>query len=468
MEAVGLLDRPTSRPARKCRYAGCEVALLRGVAVVLLRAFRIQSAGESMDRLISYGVAAAVLAIVSVWSVRSFRAAMSPGALFAALWCVLLVVLIIAGNRFYRVPSAALVIFVLGGVAFGGGAVAAKWLPRTTSSRDTAAADDRYFLWLLIAGIAVLAASLPFYVDYAKEVAQIGQGVSFLYSVRRGSVILGDRPVSEVHYTLGYVWLINLPYLALMFTLTAVAECRQRRALRWPAAVVALLYLSYAVLTASIGPFVALAAGMVGIAGGQLRRIPLTLLITAGTLAVAGFIGMAIATRKEGAMSDLLMLYLVGGLVAFGTTIEHPGAIPANWSIWRFFAQALDKFGAHYAVPSLHLPYVNVRPATPYNAYTMYFAYFPHYGYVGVALLCAIAGLGCGYVFLRARQGSRPWQIGYGIAVLGILLSGISEQFWMTLNFTVKAIAFLLAVYGAPNALRAFRHWAKRSPEAVG
>lgn len=421
-----------------------------------------------MDRLISYGVAAAALAIVSVWSVRSFRAALSPGALFAALWCILLMVLIAAGDRFYRVPSAALVIFVLGGFAFGGGAVAAKWLSRTTWTSVTAAADDRYFLWLLIAGIAVLAASLPFYVHYAKELAQVGQGVSFLYSIRRGSVILGEQPVSQTHYTLGHVWLINLPYLALMFTLTALAECGQRRALRWPAAIVALLYLAYALLTASIGPFVALAAGMIGIAGREVRRIPATIVLTAGVLAMAGFMGMAIATRKEGTMVDLLLLYLVGGIVAFGTTIENPGVIPANWSIWRFFAQTLDKFGAHYAVPSLHLPYVNVRPATPYNAYTMYFAYFPHYGYAGVALLCACAGLACGYVFLRAQQGSRPWQIGYGVAVLGILLSGISEQFWMTLNFTVKAATFLLAVYGTPHALSAFRHWAKRPAEPAG
>jgi oligosaccharide repeat unit polymerase len=438
------------------------------VAVVWLVACRIYSAGESMSPLIPYGVAAVVLAIVSIWSGRSLHTAMSPGALFAALWCVLLVVLIAAGDSFYRVPSPALVIFVLGAVAFSGGAVVAKWLPRATSPGVTVPADDRYFLWLLIAGIAVLAASFPFYVHYAQELAQVGQGAGFLYSVRRGSVILGDRPVSQVHYTLGYVWLINLPNLALMFTLTALAECRQRRALRWPAAVAALLYLSYAVLTASIGPFVALAAGVIGIAGGQLRRIPVSLLLTAGVLVVAGLMGMAIATRKEGTMVGLLVLYLVGGLVAFGATIEHPGVIPANWSIWRFFTQTLDKFGEQYVVPSLHLPYVNVRPATPYNAYTMYFAYFPHYGYAGVVLLCLCAGLVCGYVFLRARQGSRPWQIGYGVAVLGILLSGKSEHFWMSLNFTLKAAAFLIAVYGAPHALRAFRHWAKHPAEPVG
>lgn len=406
--------------------------------------------------MIAYLLTALILAAVALVNIRIFRSTISLGMWFSAFWAALLLVLALAGDRFYSVPARALIIYGLGAIGFSAGGAAAAWL---TSRLDTDAVaapgggDDAYFRFIARLGLFVGLTGLPFYVRYVVSLAKIGGGNGFLYSVRRGSIALGERPIAEIHYTPADVYLVNLPYIVLFFALVALVECRERAFLRRYAAVLVASSAVYGLLTASIGPLINVLGGVLGIVMVQRRAIPIRVLIATAAMFLAGFLFLAVTTKKIGSLLDVLLLYLVGGLVAFGVAVEHPEAVAPNWSIWRFFETTLSKLGIHYDVPSLHLSYVPVSPTAGINVYTMYFAYYPAYGYAGVFVLCALAGFAGAVIFSRAMRGEHPWQIGYGLLFSCILTSAFNEPFWMNLNFLLKAALFMAIVYVLPSTV---------------
>ena len=442
---------------------------------------------------------AAILGLVALTlaNARISGTAVSPAVVFSALWSVLLTVWFLARRTLSPPSIEALFVFVVGAVAFSVGAAFVhtgmrdaparsadgrrgqakggrhapkrsayaarrkrrhRAQPRGSRARRRArlqayVPDDRIVARAAVCAILFLVVSLPAYISYAVRVARIGDGNGFLYSIRRGAVLLGDRPVAEIDYTLWYVFVINLPYVALLAALAAVAECRERRGVSMHAAMLVGLSLTYGLLTASVGPTLSLLGGVLGIVMVQRREVPWRLLSLIGAAFAVAFSFLAVATDKEGSLIRVFTLYLVGGLVAFSSAIEHAGVVPANWSIWRFFELTANKLGAKFDVPSLHLPYVDIAPDMPMNAYTMYFAYFPTYGYIGLILLTALVGYATSFVFVRAARGARAWQVGYGMVVASILTTGLHESFWMDLNFHVKGAAFLYALYGLPRLL---------------
>ena len=399
---------------------------------------------------------------------RVARSGAAPGAVWSALWCGVMLALLLSGNRFFPVHARTLMVYLVGAVAFSLG----SWWPGKPAPWPEwdvvlpIGPSKRYIRNLFLACTLILVVSLPAYWHYVWQLASAVPDGGFLFRVRAAMLQLPEQDVGRIPYTVTYVYLTNLPYLSFCVSVLVVSEFAWRRRFRFYALALPLLCVVYTLLTASNGGFATLFGGFFGIYLVRWRELRLKPWITAATCFLAAFSAMGVATGKIGTMSweaaleapqrlfDLFLLYALGGVVAFDAPVMDPASVVPNWSVWRFFQLTANKFGAAYAVPSLHAKYTQVAPGVFINVYTAYFAYFPECGYAGVVALLFLAGAAAGYIFRRAAAGSVPWTAAYGLATTAILMSGFSEQFFMSLNFYLKAAALFALAYGFPAWLR--------------
>jgi oligosaccharide repeat unit polymerase len=215
--------------------------------------------------------------------------------------------------------------------------------------------------------------------------------------------------------------------------------------------------LTYQVLTASRTGALILLFGLCGISWMKARQVKVRTTLLAALVAVLLFAGTAVALDKGGSrdatfqenvvgVTTTARLYLLGGVVAFDNYAR--GAAPApddNLTLRAFVLISNATLGTHYPVASLVLDRTDVPEST--NVYTLYYPYFADYGWLGVLLFPAVVGFGGSLLFARARRGSRPAVILYGMVIAAILLTVGNETFFTSASAWIQAFVYAAGIY---------------------
>ncbi len=408
--------------------------------------------------------AIAALALLAAINRHIGRTFLYPPAMFAATWAAFLTLLWSAGDRFFPVSNATLLLFLTGAIAVSvGGMLTLYWNHLSPRSRvapasEASAVAGRRLTWLLIA----LALALPVFARYIRELV-IGARGTFWVALRE-QMVLSYEEQGRFHV------LDNLVYLAAIAAMVACWEedgSRKGR-IRMYAAVV--LALTYQVATAGRGGAVALLITLFAIRWLKRGKPSWTAIVVSTALVLVLFFSLAWFLRKgdivakdtvmdnAGALYDGFLLYAVGPIVAFDQATQHPGTVAPTQSLSRPFLEIANKFGARYDVPSIHAEFVMVGRIGNTNAYSMYFSYVPDFGVAGSFVLLVVIGMLTTWVFLQANRWRPVAVMLFGYFAASIALSPYAEYFYVALNFIAKIalVSFLLYFRPrrVPHALR--------------
>ncbi len=159
--------------------------------------------------------------------------------------------------------------------------------------------------------------------------------------------------------------------------------------------------------------------------------------------------------ENVGPVTEDLLSYTAGGIVAYDRIVRNPSIIVHSWQVNRFFLDTLNKLGWHFDLRSDHADFVNIGPNLTQNVYTMYFAYLDQ-GYMRTAIIMVGLGLITTLFYLRAIAGNRLYIVAYSCLFVGLLLSPFAEELILNLNFLVKMFALTWLMYA----------WSKRCQTA--
>jgi oligosaccharide repeat unit polymerase len=381
-----------------------------------------------------------------------------PPTLFCASWVLTLLALILAGRSLYDVGEYACLVFLVGAVAFSFGGVLDLCITRhqpprqgTPTAKITRTALDFLLLFLV--------AFFPYYVRVALSIADTADEGLVLATIRQSMVDSELEGASPFGVVAG-----NVAVLAPLVALAMFYETDGTWSRRWRALLSVLLALAYGALTGSKAGawflmtlfFVAqIRAGRIRIASG---------LVTASVVlgfSVAGIILINLPkstvddTRAAASvLGDALGAYWLGAPVAFGAVVERPHALASSQNIGRFFMETVRSVGMPVDLPSIHQKYTAVGPGISTNVYTIYFSYFKDYGWLGVVLL--LGGLGAFLTMLwrRALRGAPVAVLMYAMMCKAIVLSYLTESFFLGLNSYIKAFMVYWLLYGLLPSLR--------------
>jgi oligosaccharide repeat unit polymerase len=400
------------------------------------------------------------LAALLTINLASSRSLLFPPSLFAAIWLLNLTALAALGDLFFSVSDTACLVYLGGAVAFSVGGLLVLQSSRATASGFLDPTDDTgHRKWIrhsLDAALLVLIAGFPYYFQIARHIAG-DTTVMLMLSAIRGAEVEGQAgadPFGLIGGNLAVLSLLCAP--AIFYESTGTWPWR----LRTLTAVV--LVLAYGFLSGSKeSVLIILVLFFVSwIKRGELRLGTLALstslvvtLFAAGALLVnfagATFENSNAALRK---LSNTVLAYWLGGVVAFGRIVDDPDSIRVTQNIWRFFLEASHKLGADVVVPAIHAPYtiISSDPSVRLlgiNVYTIYFSYYPDFGWAGVVIGMASIGAITTAVWERAMRGSPVHSLIFASLCVGIVLSFLADFFLLNLNFYIKATFFYATLY---------------------
>lgn len=401
------------------------------------------------------GVASFAALFAFNW-VRS-KSWLDPSVAISAVWALTFLFLVIASGQFYGVSWLALLIYVSGLVMFSLGVLLGTGIPMHARKPSTYGyRSDRMILWLLF---LILLLGLPFYLAYIREFSSASLfSPAFFLEIRQGMLVQS----SDLARTPLVNNLVTLSSIAAMLTFALTESGRRWRLL--VAGIVALAFF-YNLLTAAKASIVGLLVMLFTIYSMQRGRLPkLALLLVLGVIVL--FFGVVTVQRVQGAGGGVLSLaaaahttfeqlgnYLASGPVGFSVYLDHPQAVPAVWSPWRFFERTANYFGSYFEVPDSNAAFVQIGNGLYYNTYTAFFSYFPPYGVPGVAGFMLALGAIAGAAYRRARQQRLLWLLLYASIFYGVLMTIFNESLLLALNPIIK----LLIVAAAVVVLRRMR-----------
>lgn len=386
-----------------------------------------------------------------------------PPVIFTVVWLVSLVGVWLSGDIFYELYGTALIVYVTGAIAFSTGGVIGLMLVRNNSNTvriqlpdiDSQRAIHRFLDIVLI----IMVAGLPL---YWREISSVADDVSsdlLLYSIRAQQVeaSAGGGSFSLIN---------NLGGMAQFLALVMFYEADGSRERRWRAIVAVILAVVYGGMTGTKGGVVTLLLTLYfisAIKGHRLRVLPL--LGTIGLALVAFAVGLMFINlafesyASSGAMfsaiSEQILTYWLGGIIAFQRIAENPNAIESTQPIYRFFLETARSLGMGVEVPSIHADYTMVGPSIDGNIYTIYFTYFKDWGLFGTAIIMLILGGLLTLLYKKAMRGGTIASLFYAMMLVGLVMSISSEKFFLGLNGYIKALVFFYVVYRlVPNMAR--------------
>lgn len=393
---------------------------------------------------------ALAFAVLFLFNWSRARSWLDPSVAISAVWAVTFIFLAVAGDQLYGVSWTALLIFVCGLVMFSLGSLLGTGIPVRGGKASTYGyRSDRVILLIFF---LILLLGTPFYLAHLRQFSSATLfSPTFFVQIRAGmlqqSSDLARAPIVN-----------NLVVLSSIAAVLAFALSESAQ--RWRLLVVSVILLAffYNLLTGAKGGVTGLMVMLLTIYSLQRGRLPkLALLIALGLIVL--FFGVVTVQRSLGAGGGVVSLtvaaqttleqlghYLASGPVGFSVYLDHPQAVPAVWSPWRFFARTANYFGNYFDVPDLNAAFVQIGNGLYYNTYTAFFSYFPPYGLAGVAgFMLALGGI-AGAVYRRARQQRLLWQLLYASIFYGVLMTIFNENLLLALNPILKLLAAAVVV----------------------
>lgn len=404
--------------------------------------------------MLSVTVALLALLALAAWSIG--RSILFPPALYCAMWCFTLGGLVLCGPRFLPVSEYACLIYLVGAASFvsGGLICVSCWRAgvEKRASRQTPPAA-RVLLDVILLLLILL---YPYFLHLAIELAGTSNPIAMLGYIR--TVSLENEAASP------FGPLANLTVLAplVAFAMAYESDGSFSRRVRLVLSIV--VALAYSVLTGTKGGALLLVA-VFFVTQLRMRRIRVKSAVVAVALVVGFFsagllaINMGGRTHKDTGLiaSEIggeLLNYWLSSPVAFSKIAEKPDSLPSSESIGRFFLQTGNSLGMRNSIPSINSEYTTVEADGEHsNTYTIYFSYFKDYGWGGTVLLLASLGAFLTWAWRRAMAGGPLAVILYANFCTAVMQSIYSENFFLTINFYLKATAFCLLIYRILPAL---------------
>jgi oligosaccharide repeat unit polymerase len=416
--------------------------------------------------MLSATVALLVLLTLTSWSVG--RSILFPPVLYCAIWSLTLGGLLLCGPRFLPISEYACLIYFVGAASFVAGGVIFLGCCGRGAEENAIRQTPPAARAVLDATLFVLIVLYPYFLHLAVELAGTSNPIAMLAYIRTISV--------ENEAASPFGPLANLTVLAPLVAFAMAYESDGSFSRRMRAVLALVAALAYSALTGTKGGALLLVV-VFFVTQIRTRRIRVKSAVVAVALVVGFFsagllaINMGGQTQKDTGLvareigADLLN-YWLSSPVAFSKIAEKPDSLPSSESIGRFFLQTGNSLGMRNSIPSINSEYTAVEAdGENSNTYTIYFSYFKDYGWIGTVLLLAGLGAFLSWSWRWAMTGGPVAVILYANFCTAVLQSIYSENFFLTINFYLKAIAFYLAVYRILPAL--FAAFSLRRPREV-
>jgi oligosaccharide repeat unit polymerase len=374
-----------------------------------------------------------------------------PPCVYTAVWLISLIGLAASGDAFFPVEAQALIIYLVGAVAFSGGGLIV--LCSRLDARVvwySGFRRDRIYSVLDMALLFVVA-GLPLYMHNA--LTAVGQlDASLLAELRRMEL------EAEISSGGQFSLLRNLVVLSQFVAMALHYENDGRRARKWRSYVAVIVAIVYAVFTGSKGAVITLIITLTFISAIRARRLNFRSFVWAALL-VLGFFGAGlllinyvsadtvVSLQTLRLLAETLRTYWLGGLVAFNDVVQAPESLLSTQHINRFFLETWNSLGGEIELPSINAEYTSIAPDNETNTYTIYFSYFKDHGWMGTILGTTAIGVIGTWLYRQARLGGAEWAAFYAVTMTGAVLSFHAEHFLLALNFYIKMLVFFYLTY---------------------
>jgi oligosaccharide repeat unit polymerase len=350
---------------------------------------------------------------------RIGRSWLFPPALYAVVWSMVMFVAFLTQYKGYTLSEEAALIFIAGVTSFVfGGFVVTLYFGNKVQTVSVPLRREKYIKTFIMVYSVGLWSLIPAFIIAVNEA---GQTVGI------------DQFALAARYTLGQVDRTGIPrfYQSLTSIGSVLAFCAawlyngsRRDKILLGLGVGAPLTMS--VLTFSRSPVYALLIGVLAILAFRKTVKSSTLAIGALivliiTMSMGAFLGKTPGLFDTQGSStevmDSLLVYYIGGPLAFSEVLASPSTVGEQQLSLRFFTQAFQSFGAEITLPDNVLAYVTEDLG---NVYTMYFAYWLDWGWLGVIGVSVLAGIVCTGVYMLARR-----NLPFGGVSLSLVISSI-------------------------------------------
>jgi oligosaccharide repeat unit polymerase len=400
-------------------------------------------------------VAAVVLLVLAVLNRSLSRSWAYPPCVFCCVWGFALLLLSASGDVFYPIGPQSILFFVLGAFAFsvgGGIALALPFGPIPLTRRESPHRTAISFG--LDIGLVLLTLCFPLYLRYMEFAGSLAStnGNNSAEQLRRGSMTLANDPNRVLRFE------PSLVPLAIILGVLAFNEYRGGSERRWRTYAMIAFGFLYTYASAARSEIIVFLSGLIAVVWIRRGKLPARLLVGATALFLVIFTVNQISLEKMGtnanaslsdnlpALSEGLLTYSVGSIVAFDHYVQNPGSIKNGSQLMKPIARIINQFGGHMDEPSRHLMFTKISSTQETNVYSIYFPFYDD-GYVISFLDFMILGVISALIFRYARRGHPLAVVCYGFILYATLMSVFAEEFFARMDLYGKSALVVVLLY---------------------
>lgn len=389
-----------------------------------------------------------------------FKSLMAPTTLFLATWTGALAGIALSGDLFRPVSSLALLIYLVGAIAFMlGGFVAVGASYRSTNRNKVTLSVDRHRYCRIALDVLCLATilGLPLYAHHMLDPVGGLANPNAIWEIRQ-------RTLESSGETTSFNITNNLTVLSRFVVFGMFFENDGSRARKLRAYLSLAPAFAYGILSGSKAPIVIVlltAMFLSWIRSGQLsvRKVLITAIISVASFSVGllyinyAYVSFANTSDASSRIALSVLNYVLGGPVAFDRIAHEPNSMPSTQNINRFFLETANSLGAHFETPSLHAEYTEISSGdveTETNVYTIYFSYYKDYGWLGTIGLTALMGFCLTLLYGAAVRNCPVSSVLWAMTSVATFSSIYAEHYFLGLNEYLKAIIFFTLLYHGP------------------
>lgn len=373
-----------------------------------------------------------------------------PAVVFCSFWSIDLMFLLLAGDFFYPVHAASLLIEILGAFAFCAGSHLASW-NRPRPAQQSLAANR-----LVTLGTWLIVLSIPMYLKWVVNiVADRGVGQTFLMAVRQTTIEIQGSGLAY-----------NLFGLMVSFsTVIALIAFREKDGHRFRCYVAVVSSFVVCFLTATKGAPIFLIVGLLYLHWEKTKRLSAmavlsTILVFCAVVAAIEFYvhvnGKSISESVV-PVARSAALYVSGPIVAFDRIVEHPTIVPTFAPPYDVLKRMSNKFfGTHLEVSQKIPDFLSLGPfGLEGNTYTFYASWF-YFGAIEAVLAVGLCGFLSTLIYRRALRGGAVSSILYAVLVPALCLMPYMDYI-SSIFVDLFAAGSAWLIYQLPNRWKAFR-----------
>lgn len=397
--------------------------------------------------------------ILSIVNYRIKKDILSPSFILSSVWAIYIFLYSITRDIFYDISFETYGIYLVGAFMFSIGEIfgevfnSKRLLKKAKKSQNIKSkiGINKKENFIMVVALLILLGSLPFY--YKKIIGLSGASLlnvkMFFWQVRRSFLSLPSGKFSVINN------LVPLSIILSVYFYNIYKKNKKNKIIVYSIIGVTIIY---QLLTGSRSGAVYTILSLIGVEILRERKAKLkNLIMFGGSLLfvitfIAYFVGKGDVDKTQSFLQNIdafckdILIYLLGGMVAFNNAVIYEGSIASNGGVARFFLETARSLGFNVHVPSLHMQFTKIAPEIAVNVYTIYSYYYIDYGLIGTCFFMFLLGIISCIVYENAKKGNDFFCVLYGYFFTGLVLSVYSEYFFRSLNFIIKTIIVILGL----------------------